>query len=726
MAGMYIVGAWLVIEVASILFPAWGVPETALRFLVIGATLLFPVALVFAWMFDITPDGVVRTPAAASDDTVDLSLKKTDYAILVALAGIAVLVILGSLEQVGEEIEQTEVQVEFVEKPPNSIAVIPFANDSGDTDTKFFSDGVSESILHKLSSGGSLRVLARTSSFAFRDSDLPADELSDALGVRYILLGNVQQSDQRVRLTASLVDEHGFDVWSGSFEESANAIFEMQNSIASEVASAVSGELVSITDLPGASTQNPDAYEHYLVGKEYTNKRPPGWQEKAAEAFRSAIAEDPNFAPAYSGLAMALFILPSEGEALRMRELAKDRALEAFEMQPELAETRAVMGLVLLAGDQNDLEEARVHLERAIELDPSHSDALNWLSGTLQQLGLTDESNEIQRRGLLVDPLNPVLITNHADRLMHLGNFDEALTVRNRLLRLPEPSGVGLWGFYGQFYEYDNLAEALYWAKETAIAYEGTRNQLAFFALSSIYEQLGMPEESDYWMDMLDEHHPDRLATLIRRAYRAKMRGNQDELVDVFLELAPIVERFEDRLPPLILQRVGALYVAAGMVEAGIPLLERAQRVDLPLTPDMAAPESVVMVYQLAYGYRLAGNTEDSERMLQRGHDMVSMLRSDPYNRNSPSEIELLVYQHILRDDLQSAAIALRNAIDAGWTNYYWFYNDPFLGPAARSPELAPLFAEALEAVEAQRQIVMERDRTDNFKERIAMLMQQT
>ena len=723
---MYIVGAWLVIEVASILFPAWGVPETALRFLVIGATLLFPVALVFAWMFDITPDGVVRTPAASSDDDVDLSLKKTDYGILVALAGIAVLVILGSLEQVGEEIEQTEAQAVAVEKPPNSIAVIPFSNESGDSDTVFFSDGVSESILHKLSSGGSLRVLARTSSFAFRDSDLPADELSDALGVRYLLVGNVEQSDQRVRLTASLVDENGFDVWSDSFEESSDAIFDMQNSIASQVASAVSGELVSITDLPGASTQNPDAYEHYLIGKEYTNERPPGWQEKAADAFRAAIVEDPGFAPAYSGLAMALYIVPSEGDALLTKELAKDRAKEAFEMQPELAETRAVMGLVLLDGDRDDLEQARVHLERAIELDPSHTGALNWLASTLQLLGLQDESNAVQKRGLQIDPLNPILVSNYADRIASLGNFDEAMSIRSRLLRLPEPSGVGIWGFYRQHYDRDNLAESLYWAKETAIAYEGTRNQLAFFALSSVYEQLGMPEESDYWMDMLDQHHPDRLATLIRRAYRAKMRGNQDELVATLAELRPMIERFKDRLPPVVLQRAGALYIAGGLVEAGIPLLERAQQVDRPLVPEMASPESVTMIYQLAYGHRLAGNLEESERMLQRGHDMVTILRSDPYNRNSPSEIELLVYQHILRDDLQSAAIALRNAIDEGWTNYYWFYNDPFLGPAARSPELAPLFAEALKRVEEQRQIVLARDRTDNFKERIAMLMQQT
>ncbi len=182
LAGLYIVGAWVVIEVSSVFFPAWGIPDTALRYLFIAATVLFPVALVFAWVFDITPHGIVRTEPLDSTDNVDLSLRRSDYAILIALLTIGVVVLYSSFGKIQEEIGDS---VQALERRANSIAVLPFANLDTNPDTGYFSDGVTEEILHRLSTLGVVHVLASTSSFAFRDSDRSPAQISEALGVSY-------------------------------------------------------------------------------------------------------------------------------------------------------------------------------------------------------------------------------------------------------------------------------------------------------------------------------------------------------------------------------------------------------------------------------------------------------------------------------------------------------------------------------------------------------------
>jgi hypothetical protein len=181
--GFYIVGAWLVIQVASTFFPAWGIPDTALRYLIIAAVLCFPIAVVFSWFYDITADGIVRTVQSVDEGDLDYRLKRTDYMILSALAAVAITVIYGSVTKVQETTTEQPVAVETA---PNSIAVLPFSNYDDDPNTKYFSDGVTEEILHRLSEFAALKVMARTSSFAFADSDMTIPRISGLLGVREI------------------------------------------------------------------------------------------------------------------------------------------------------------------------------------------------------------------------------------------------------------------------------------------------------------------------------------------------------------------------------------------------------------------------------------------------------------------------------------------------------------------------------------------------------------
>ena len=151
LAGLYIFGAWALIQVADISFPAWGLPETALRYLFIAAIAGFPIALIFSWFYDITPQGIVRTDPAGEAEAVDLSLKRVDYVVLAALLAIGVTIVLGSLGKIQEEIETGAALTSRLEKMANSLAVLPFTNLDTNPDTAYFSDGITEEILHRLS-----------------------------------------------------------------------------------------------------------------------------------------------------------------------------------------------------------------------------------------------------------------------------------------------------------------------------------------------------------------------------------------------------------------------------------------------------------------------------------------------------------------------------------------------------------------------------------------------
>ena len=336
MSGFYVVGAWLIIQVADVFFPAWGLPDTAVRFLIIAAMACFPIALIFSWIFDITTSGIVRTEPADAGEVFDNSLKRTDYVVLVALLAIGAAIVLGSLQKIVEEVDGT-VAVASVEKIANSIAILPFANLDSNPDTGYFSDGVSDEILHRLSSLNALHVLSRASSFVFRDSNEGPVRISEILGVRYLLHGSVRRDNNLVRVTAYLVDDAGKQVWSETFDRELEGIFKIQSEIANTVASRIERQIIPLADLPaGRTTTNMEAYDAYLVGRAFVNARTPGFQDKAIAAFEEAIRLDENFAPPYAGLAVALGLNYYDWEPTH--ESAVRAAETALEFDPKLAE----------------------------------------------------------------------------------------------------------------------------------------------------------------------------------------------------------------------------------------------------------------------------------------------------------------------------------------------------------------------------------------------------
>ena len=723
MVGFYVVGAWLIIQIADVFFPAWGLPETVLRFLIIAAILCFPVALVFSWIFDISTSGIVKTEPADPGESFDNSLKRTDYVVLVALLAIGAAVVFGSLQKIVEEVDDV---VAAAEKIANSVAVLPFVNLDTNPDTGYFSDGVTEEILHRLSSLKALHILSRTSSFAFRDSNEGPARISEILGVRYLLHGSVRRDNNFVRVTARLIDDTGYQVWSETFDRKLEGIFAIQSEIASTVASRIEREIIPPVELPaGRTTTNMEAYDAYLVGRAFVNARTPGWVDNAIAAFEEAIRLDGNFAPPFAGMAVALSINNPDFDA--DYESVVRAAKTAIELDPELAEGHAALGLALLnhailPGDsQIELERAERSLRRALELDPSLSIGYSWLASILLEQGRDEEAYAAREQGLLIDPLNPVMSINLADRLRRLGDRERAEQLVLRLTYLPEPPGVAYWAMVRLYVDSGQYDKALPWAKELALVYNDHR----FGTLTaSFYVRLGLTEDADYWLAGAMVNRPQPEEKFFYTVWQLRIRG---DLPRIRTEIDKLQTALGTDIHGLQGEHA-AMYAAANITVAnfdvGIDVFESAFDFEsLSIVDDLRdrAFEGFEFAHFLAYAYQQVGREDEANVLLTRLHERLNVLVVERNMDFGPLH-NSLAQNFGLRGDFDAAADALEAAIKAGWSRYVWVMNDPAWAEMIAHPRIASMLADVKIELERQRAVVEQADSEHDFRAEFAAM----
>ena len=720
MAGFYVVGVWLIIQVADVFFPAWGLPETALRFLIVAAILCFPIALVFSWTFDVTTSGVVKTEPADPGEVFDNSLKRSDYVVLVALLAIGAAIVFGSLQKIVEEVDDA---VAAAEKIANSVAVLPFVNLDTNPDTGYFSDGVTEEILHRLSSLKALHILSRTSSFAFRDSNEGPARISEILGVRYLLHGSVRRDKDFVRVTARLIDDTGYQVWSETFDRKLEGIFAIQSEIASTVASRIERQIIPLAELPaGSTTTNMEAYDAYLVGRAFINARTPGWPDKAIAAFEEAIRLDENFAPPYAGMTEALLVNNDDLDAVH--ESAVRAAETAIELDPELAEGHAALGLALSFYPENGFERSERPLRRALELDPSLSSAYNWLSIALSSQGRIEEATAMQEQGLLIDPLNPAMSINRANGLRRLGENERAEQLFLRLTYLPDPPGVVYTGIEGYYRDTGQFNKSLHWAKESALAY---RFQWPFLSarVAAHYERLGLTEDADYWVAIAVAHTPQPEDRFFFKAWQFRTRG---DLPGIRAEIDKLREALGTDINGLQ-SYDAAMYAAANIsvanFDVGIDGFENAFDFEsLSIVDDLrfrGGFEGFEYSHFLAYAYQQVGRDDEANVLLNRIHERLNEFVVE---RN----IDFGPLHHVraqnfgLRGDFDAAADALEAAINSGWSRYIWVMNDPTWAEMIANPRIDRMLDDVKVELERQRALVEQADAEHDFRAEFAAM----
>ena len=459
-AAAYAVVAWLLVQVGDIAadnlgFPGWFMP---MLFVVLG--LGFPVALVFAWAFEITPEGIKRERDVDREQSItrDTARRLDLVTIIVVTLAVALLAVdrfwlAGAPQPVTSVAAAAQDPREPGTAQPaanNSIAVLPFVNMSPDPEQEYFSDGLSEEILNLLAQIRELRVSGRTSSFSFKGKDTPIPEIARTLGVAHILEGSVRKAGDRLRITAQLVKaDDGFHLWSESYDRRLEDVFAIQTEIAGAIAEALKLSLVG-QDQAAPTVQvaaSMPAYERYLQARRLIQGRTRAGLEAARGLLAEALELDPDYAPAHAEAAKAVLLLADTGssygdipaaEAAAAARAHLDRALA---LDPELAEAHAATGL--LYQTLGDFERSDAALARALDLNPSLSDALNWRANNLGTAGRLGEALAARRQLAERDPLNLANLANLSLTLAWSGQPDEALAVARRLQRGFPDSALG-------------------------------------------------------------------------------------------------------------------------------------------------------------------------------------------------------------------------------------------------------------------------------------------
>ena len=433
----YALAGWLLVQVATQVFPFFDVPSWAVRLVVILLAIGFPVAVAFAWIFEITPAGIRRTEAAGSpgarSEHANRQIGRKLNALIMAVLVLVVAVLgwrLYAVRHLSPSTMHSAVASQGVAPaasvakspapvvpapviPEKSVAVLPFVNDSGQKDEQFFSDGLSQDLITALSQFAGLKVINRDSAFQFRDSKDNIKTIARQLGVAHILEGSVQRAEGEVRITATLVNAaDGSILWSQRYDKPYKDLFALQDAITQSVADALKAKLLTA---PGAVVQsdrppsgNLDAYTAYLRGITNFAHTDETHARQAIGAYQRAVAVDPGYAAAWAALSRAWARLGGAfmGGAAQQQAFAQARRAgdKALQLAPDLAAAHAARSY--LAFSKSDWGEARSEAQRALQLAPNDGDAKYLYGSVLAMLGQCRRAVDLVQQALMTNPRN--------------------------------------------------------------------------------------------------------------------------------------------------------------------------------------------------------------------------------------------------------------------------------------------------------------------------------
>ncbi len=469
-AALYIVVAWLILQVTDVFMGILPLPEWTSHLIFLLLVIGFPLALIFAWAFEVTPEGIKREKEVDRERSITpMTGRKLDFWIIGVLA-VALAYFAWEHDWSGED--------EDLEAPPpvaetgglKTIAVLPFVNISEDENNTYFSDGISEEILNVLVKVDGLRVTSRTSSFAFKDSDAGLPTIAQALKVDNVLEGSVRKSGNRVRITAQLIDvPSDSHLWSETYERELEDIFVIQKDISHSIVEALEATLgtatAAIADEQVRLTDNVEAYEAYLQGKYRLHNRGALGAEGLEEAkalFQQAIDGDPEFAEAWAGLGAVHVLYPGYANANREdsdphAEAALNRAIE---LDPNSGEAYAALGLLRI--HQWRWREADRTFATALRVDPDHEDIYVWYGILLTCVGKTQRARDVLLTAADKDPMSGIGAHWLADIYRNLGDMERSYTEAARSVELGTVTSVmGVYLYHLHKEQWDEATAAL-------------------------------------------------------------------------------------------------------------------------------------------------------------------------------------------------------------------------------------------------------------------------
>jgi TolB-like protein/cytochrome c-type biogenesis protein CcmH/NrfG len=445
----YAVVAWLLIQIATQVFPFFEIPNWAVRLVVLVIILGFPIALIIAWAFEMTPQGIKRTEDIAPGEDIPQWSARKFAALIITIALLATSLLV--FPRVGSKsTSPAEVTARPSTPSQKSIAVLPLLNESGNPGDEYFSDGLSEELISALAQIKELKVIGRSSSFRFKDKKEDSKTIGEKLGVSTLLEGTVRKQGNAVRIVAELVNAaDGIELWSRTFDRELKDIFAVQAEIARAVAASLELTLLGTDDrsAKNAATKSVEAHNAYLQGHFYFQRRNLDDYRTAVGYFDQATRLDPDYALAYAERAEAWTWIADQSTEKQKDALAtatKD-AEKAVAVDPHLAEAHAALGWVRFFAEWK-FAEGLAELKRANQLSPGNPTANDLLARVVVYLGQVQEAEKLARQTVELDPLTYQARNNLARILLVEGKFDEAEASARKAAELqPTAAGSHRW-----------------------------------------------------------------------------------------------------------------------------------------------------------------------------------------------------------------------------------------------------------------------------------------
>lgn len=437
-AAFYAAGSWLLVQVATQVFPFFHISEWVVRWIIVAAAVGFPFWILFAWFYEWTPQGLQRESelAVAPSPAARQQRKNVDRWII-AMLGLAVVLLLADKFVLRKDAKPAIAGA----VPEKSIAVMPFDNLSGDPQNAYFSEGIQDEILTRLAKIAELKVISRTSTQRFKSAPNDLRQIAQQLGVANILEGSVQKANDQVRVNVQLInaltDAH---LWAETFDRKLTDIFAVETEIAKTVADVLQAKLTGSEQhvIAARPTANTEAHQLYLKGRFFWNKRTGSDLKKSIDYFQQAIAADPNYALAYAGVADAYALIPgySGGNPGDCYPKAAAAAKKALALDDTLAEARTALALTLWYYDFN-FSEANREFQRAIELNPNYASAhQQYGNNTLSALGRFNDAIAEGKRAVELDPLSLVIISDLGMDYYYARRYDDAVAQFRKVLEM--------------------------------------------------------------------------------------------------------------------------------------------------------------------------------------------------------------------------------------------------------------------------------------------------
>ncbi|MDX1571994.1 MAG: tetratricopeptide repeat protein [Xanthomonadales bacterium] len=703
-AAAYVITGWLMVEITTTLLPTFEAPDWVIKVIIFLIMLGFPFALIFAWAFELTPEGLKRSDQVTLEESISKETgQKLNWMIItVLLVAIVVLVSTGRWSESPDEPVAAE------NEAYESIAVLPFANRSREEDDIYFVDGMHDDILTQLSKIQALRVISRTSVMEYRDTTKNMQQIGKELGASTILEGGVQRAGNAVRINVQLIDaSNDQHLWAETYDRTLTAdnVFAIQSEMASEIANALrggggGGEKKRLDAVP---THNLEAYEQYLLGKNNLANRRVSELQEAIAHFERAIELDPNYALAYVGLANAHSLHFNYGNVSfeRMLELALPAAERAIELDPRLSDAYTALGGVYMQA--NDTEKARANLKKAIALNSNDALAHHWLAElTRNFFGNAEQALALHRQAATLNPRDAVIQVSICEDLFMLGRFEEAGTRALAVVEsFPDYDGAYWHAGFPDWSVNGRIDKALEYFDQALLATPGDAGNHAVYAWV-----LGDLELDARVRKHLDEAYRlggDFFTYLVAAMYEW-IFGNEEAAVAAangnlrFTPAATSMRVLRDR------------DIAAGRIGAAIERYRTLWPADVyPLGEQRYYPAHQANYWiDAAYLYALKGERNDEyEKALELTRAYIDRLPRLGYLGYELADVKLA----LLEGDEDEALRLFAQAVDENWLFQWRFHlSDPALDPIRDEPEFEEALARLRARIAEQRTQVSEAD----------------